>query len=229
MANLENIIGGINNQITDEFGSDNDLEVTGGGRGWTATTTLDGEEISAKGSTKVGAAEALYEEVKRLAALAASDDLTSEDMTEAEFEQCVAECATSERDFCECKCNGDNHGILAGRTTPAVILGKKQCACGCGEITNRVYVPGHDAKHHARLALIAYARANGLDEADLEAVKKAKVAEQRKAARGRRAERKAAAEQVAAKAAKVAATEAKSTRSRKAAEPKSPKGDDLPF
>lgn len=61
---VEYTISGINNQITDEFGADNDLTVKGGGRGWTATTTIKGAVWSAKATSKLGAAEALYDAIK---------------------------------------------------------------------------------------------------------------------------------------------------------------------
>lgn len=192
-------LGGINNQITDDFGADNDLEVKGGGRGWTATTTRKGRVLTAKGTSKVAAAEALYEEAKRVATLEL--DLTDEDMTEAEFENCVSECVGSPRLFCECKCGGRNHGLMGGvKREEIVLLGEKQCACGCGQTTNRTYVPGHDARHHGLLKLREWATANGQTGTD-EELRKAKAAAMRKAARERRAALRA---EVKAKAEAVA-------------------------
>jgi hypothetical protein len=210
-------IGGINNQITDEFGSRNDLTVTGGGRGWTARTSFNDDGfVEAKGTSKLGAAEALYEAIK--AADRAQDysniivrtgealDLTDEDMSEAEFEQCVAECVTSVRNYCDCKCQGRNHGAATG-ATGAILIGEKPCACGCGQTTQRRFVAGHDAKYHARVALIEFGLAEGIlpegitpatdpakvKDADLEPVRKAKAANLRKAARERRAAKRAGA------------------------------------
>lgn len=85
MDNINFEIGGINNQITDEYGTDNDLEVTGGGKGWTATTTLNGEVITVKATSKLGAALAMldYFEGRELDGII---DESNEDMTEAEQE-----------------------------------------------------------------------------------------------------------------------------------------------
>lgn len=202
---IAHVLGGINNQITDEYGSDNDMEVTGGGRGWTATTTIDGTEVSAKGTSKVDAAEALLAEAKRLSLL--NLDLTDEDMTEAEFEQCVAECVGSIRPYCECKCGGQNHGAAHGAAAPTLI-GKKECACGCGEITQRRFVPGHDARYHARIALREWAAENGVTGSE-EELRKAKAAALRKAARTRRAAKRAEVKANEAKVAKKAEEVAK--------------------
>lgn len=195
-------LGGINNQITDEFGSDNDMAVTGGGRGWTAKTTINGEVFSAKGTSKVGAAQALYDSLSAepetapripVRVLPVDDD---DEMTEAEIERCVAECMVSVRDYCECKCGGTNHGLGMARPERlvplATVKGKKACACGCGQVTQRTYVPGHDARHHARINLHKWAAANGITGTD-EALRKLKAAEARKAARDRRAAKRAVA------------------------------------
>lgn len=238
-------LGGINNQITDEFATDNDLEVTGGGKGWTATTTRrDGTVASAKGTSKLGAAEALYDLFKNgeLAGdrLVDNDDLDFEDMSEGEIAQCVAECIDSVTRYCACKCNGRNHGAGAGEArTFTATLGRKLCLCGCGGETQRQYVPGHDARHHGLIKLRAWATTNGIAGTD-EELRKAKAAAARKAARERKAARKAAeAAKVAEVVAQVAAgaeTEAKVKKARKG--PKalsdllnigSPRGDDLPF
>lgn len=137
-------IAGINNQITDDFGASNDLEVTGGGRGWTATTTIKGEVHSAKSTSKLGAAEALYAQIKH----GVADLLQPDDMSDAEFTRCVSECVTSRKPYCNCKCGGANHGAANG-TTPLAVIGPKLCLCGCGGTTKRLFVPGHDARYHA--------------------------------------------------------------------------------
>lgn len=199
MAATESIgyqISGINNQITDDFGSDNDLEVTGGGKGWKATTTVDGEVYFAKGASKLAAAENLYDVIKNRTV--AEDDPADVE----EVEGCAAECQSSESAFCRCACGGANHGALVGRTEPVVLVGDKLCACGCGEFTKRTYVPGHDARHHGLLKLVEWAEANGVlnpnddptgyTETEIAGARKAKAAAVRKAARERRAKLRAA-------------------------------------
>lgn len=65
---------------------------------------------------------------------------------------CNGECMASAKDLCDCRCNGDNHGILfrlQGRPIVPVMYGDKQCLCGCGGTTKRRFVPGHDARYHA--------------------------------------------------------------------------------
>lgn len=72
---------------------------------------------------------------------------------------CAGECMVSKSPVCECECGGSNHGILVrllsqsvpGTGGKPIMLGPKPCACGCGGTTNRKYVPGHDARHHAAL------------------------------------------------------------------------------
>jgi hypothetical protein len=189
-------ISGINNQITDDFGTDNDLRVTGGGRGWTATTTFRGEQVSATATSKLAAAEALYDRFTAGDFTEAdadndplSDDLDFEGMTEGEAAQCVAECVTSIRPFCECRCDGKNHGAMHGASAPTM-LGPKPCKCGCGQTTNRTFVPGHDARYHGLVALREWAEANGQTGTD-EELRKAKAAAMRKAARERRAAKRA--------------------------------------
>lgn len=200
-------ISGINNQLTDDFGTDNDLEVTGGGRGWTATTTADGEVYSAKGTSKLGAAEALYQMFKDGKNVEPDEDIE-------EIEGCADECQSSESDFCRCKCGGINHGALVGRKAPVVQIGKKLCKCGCGETTNRTFVPGHDARFHALEALTAWAEANGVTGTE-EQLRKAKAAAVRKAARERRAKQRAAATKAAEKVAKTVKAKPAKSKTRK--------------
>ena len=68
---------------------------------------------------------------------------------------CSGECIVSEARTCKCDCRGHNHGIvhaLVGGVRPnPIMIGPKPCACGCGGITQRKYVPGHDARHHSAL------------------------------------------------------------------------------
>lgn len=207
-------IGGINNQITDEFGADNDLEVTGGGRGWTARTTISGVVHSATGTTKLGAAEALYQQIADADLIEQTDleddrkadieeQLDFEDMTEGEAAQCVAECVTSIRPFCECRCQGRNHGAATGAVAPT-LLGEKPCKCGCGQTTNRLFVPGHDARYHGLMKLREWwDRSDHDGPFNEEQARKEKAAAMRKAARERRATKRA---EVAAKAEAVAKT-----------------------
>lgn len=75
---------------------------------------------------------------------------------------CTGECMTSTERVCDCRCNGDTHGLverLQGRGKAPVLYGDKPCLCGCGGTTKRRYVPGHDAKHHAMLKAQAKAGA----------------------------------------------------------------------
>jgi hypothetical protein len=87
---------------------------------------------------------------------------------------CVGECMFASPDSpCDCRCGGDNHAIggamfisamidaiAAGDTKAAkvaikaarpVMLTPKPCTCGCGGLTLRRFVPGHDARYHAAI------------------------------------------------------------------------------
>ncbi len=119
---------------------------------------------------------------------------------------CVAECMDGRSDICECKCGGANHGLAgdlfvgaleAGGMAHALgvirptVHGPKPCLCGCGGITNRRFVPGHDAKYHGRIKREQQAKERGISVDEVPAA----------LARERRARRKAAkeaAEQAAA-------------------------------
>lgn len=187
-------LGGINNQITDEFGADNDMKVTGGGRGWTASTTLNGATVQAKGTSKLDAANRLYEQIKAsFREVLEPDEGDFEGMSPGEAARCVAECMTSIKPYCECRCDGANHGAGAG--IKAILLVSKECACGCGGITNRRFVPGHDARFHAA----EKARAAGFSSVEEFRVKQ-KADRNARAATKRRAKRAA----IKAGAAKVA-------------------------
>lgn len=78
---------------------------------------------------------------------------------------CSGECLVSEAPTCKCDCQGRNHGlihaVIGGVRPNPVVLGPKECACGCGGITQRKYVPGHDARHHAAIKAAAKAATGG--------------------------------------------------------------------
>lgn len=161
------------------------VKVTGGGKGWTANAWKDGEIVqTAKATSKAEAVEVLA------AALEESDEDDEAGDIE-EIEGCADECQSSESAFCQCKCEGMNHGALVGRKAPATMIGPKPCKCGCGELTKRTFVAGHDARYHGLLALRKWAAEQGLTGDD-ESLRKAKAAAMRKAARERRAEQRAA-------------------------------------
>ena len=183
-------------QIEAEHGVE--VEVTGGGKGWKASA--DGGETY-KGTSKI---EALLALETALNDGMASVDEAEEDAEIADIEEiegCAEECQSSESDFCQCKCGGQNHGALVGRKAPAVQIGKKYCKCGCGETTNRTFVPGHDARYHGLQVLFAWAKEQGLTGTE-EELRKARAAAVRKVARERRAQQRA---EAAAKAEAVAA------------------------
>lgn len=77
---------------------------------------------------------------------------------------CSAECLSSEARTCRCNCRGTNHGLLwaiAGGVVPnPVVIGPKPCAYGCGGITQRKWVPGHDARAHSAALSAAKAAAS---------------------------------------------------------------------
>lgn len=251
MARTESIeyqISGINNQITDEFGADNDLTVTGGGRGWTARTTVRGIVHSAKGTSKIAAAQNLYDFIKQMKAGNTEGEPQPEPEPESKTERatvddaftllmaifpdlergeadddttpgpiwverggspflltvipCVGECMSGQSDLCECKCDGANHGLgsrafvaaweqantkadrqAAIRSIRPTVMGAKECLCGCGETTQRRFVPGHDARYHAALKRQQQAAERGVAIDDLPGILKAERAAARKAKR----------------------------------------------
>ena len=149
---LENIVG-----ITGE-----NPEITGGGKGWTATAG----EHTGKGTSKDEAIKALM-----LVVAKAETGFDEGDMSEGEIAKCVAECVESQRPYCECKCGGTNHGtgpngLILVKGTFARQIGPKECLCGCGGLTDRTFVPGHDARYHAaqKTAAGAAAAGVGIDE-----------------------------------------------------------------
>ena len=83
----------------------------------------------------------------------------------------------------------------AAARAPRIVF--KACECGCGGPTQRRFVPGHDAKHAASIALAARAAAAGRSVEDQVALD----AEDRKSA----ARAKGAARRAADKAAALAA------------------------
>lgn len=177
--------------IEDEFNVE--VVITGGGRGWTAS--VDGGAV-AKATSKMAALTALYD---MLEDMNGGDSTDQDEDPDGEFEgECSDECLSSQSAFCQCKCNGINHGMGAGRKSPAVMVGPKPCKCGCGETTKRTFVPGHDARYHGLVALTKWAKDNGITGSE-EELRKAKASAVRKAARERRAaQRKAADARIAA-------------------------------
>jgi hypothetical protein len=124
------------------------IEVTGGGRGWRAEAT-DAEGVIFR---------PLHSSTSKMDALitisnALDDmDVNGEDEPEDDFdmESCSAECQSANPNSpCSCKCGGANHPKADGGSV--VVMGEKQCACGCGQVTKRRYVAGHDARHHFAL------------------------------------------------------------------------------
>lgn len=195
-------------------------EVTGGGRGWTASVEAEDGALSAKSTTKLQALVDLMNVVK---ANANEDEFDDGDMDEGEIAQCVAECVDSTSSYCRCKCGGRNHGLEASERQPVIRLGRKPCKCGCGEFTERQFVSGHDARYHAAQALEEYRVLHGL--ATTKDAQAHKTAALRKAAADRRrvarAAKKEVQAEVAVKAAEVAAAVAtparRSRRSKEAA------------
>lgn len=183
-------------ELEGEFGVE--IEVTGGGRGWAATATEDGVAVDvAKESSKLSALQVLQD---GLAAWQMNGNQSLEEIEAEEIEGCSDECQSSESAFCQCACDGANHGANITRTEPflLVVIGNKPCKCGCGEITKRQFAAGHDARYHGLVALREWAVANSVTGTD-EELRKAKAASLRKAARERRAAKRAG-EQVIAEA-----------------------------
>jgi len=172
-------IGLADNAIVDETGEY--PTYSGGGTGWTATVG----DLSAKATSKAGAAEALVDlvlgrrdlRVKKTKAMKAAGI------------HCNSECMGSVRLICECSCGGQNHGGGNARTWAVTVVGAKECLCGCGQITERRFVPGHDARFHAAERLTEGAKEAGLD---LEAYKVQMIEARKERARLARARRKAA-------------------------------------
>lgn len=101
------------------------------------------------------------------------------------FVPCVGECMAGQSDLCDCRCAGENHGIAKASLIDALLMGglsvqsfnaqrrptiygKKSCACGCGGETLRRFIPGHDARYHARQNLLKFATATNLRPAGSE-------------------------------------------------------------
>lgn len=218
--NIDPAVEEVLNAITDTYGiPQNAVEFGGGGKGQTATTT-SGIILTGRGSSRLAAARDLQRQVAEVYATAPDGDVEGdfEGMTEGEAERCVAECMTSQSDYCECKCDGANHGATSGRKTPAIRLGRKTCACGCGLETQRRFVPGHDARFHAA----EKAREAGFETVEAWRVEMRKSRNERAATKRRekRAAIKAGADRIAAAA--KAGTLVPGSKP-------SPKGDDLPF
>lgn len=177
-------------EVETEF--DVEITVTGGGRGWTASAdgSFGGEPITAKATSKADAIEALAD------LLEANRDADTDDAEPGEeFEGCSDECQSSTSSVCQCKCDGENHGSALGSKARVVSLGEKPCRCGCGGITKREFVAGHDA----RFATMEAAKAAGQTVEEYRAALKV---ERNKRAAAKRRDKRAA---IKAGAAKVAA------------------------
>jgi hypothetical protein len=181
MATLNEQIEG----MVEDFGVE--VEVTGGGKGWTAKA--EGEDISLniKAASKADAIQLLR---VALSDAVAKQDGDEDEIGDEDEDACSEECQSSTSAFCQCKCGGILHGAMVGNKGKAVMIGDKPCKCGCGQTTKRTFVAGHDAKYHGLVALRAWAKAEGLTGTD-EELRKAKAAAMRKAARERRAAKRA--------------------------------------
>jgi hypothetical protein len=192
------------------------IEVTGGGKGWTARTVSGlGGEQTFKATSKMAALEGL------------ADLLDTED-EEAEpgeeIEGCSDECQSSTSNICQCACQGENHGVGVNLSKPIVVVGDKPCKCGCGMTTKRTFVPGHDARYHGLMGLMEWWDGQDSDKPFNEAeARKAKASALRKAARERRAAQRA---EVAARVMEVVKTIPVGPKPGKSG---SPKGDALLF
>ena len=113
---------------------------------------------------------------------------------------CVGECMQGRSDVCDCRCMGANHGLMRigslGSPTWSEIealrpvpFGPKPCLCGCGGLTDRKFVPGHDARFHAMQDRIRRASAAGIS---LEELAEADTQARKERVRARKAERRAA-------------------------------------
>lgn len=159
-------------EIEDEYGVE--VEVRGGGKGWTATATGD-KVTTVKADNKATALSLLSNSLQE----GEGEDV--EDAEEVDLDGCSEECQNANPNSpCTCKCGGANHP-----GSDVVVFGPKPCRCGCGEITKRRYVPGHDARHHFALR----AAAAGLD---VEAFRAQLKAERNKVAAAKRREKRAA-------------------------------------
>lgn len=114
---------------------------------------------------------------------------------------CVGECMEGKSDVCDCRCSGANHGLMRLALLPGVTwtavrglrpvpFGPKPCLCGCGETTDRKFVPGHDARYHARIKYEAERAALGLSVEEYAEHRKQQARDKAKARRqARRAAR----------------------------------------
>lgn len=169
-----------------------EIEVTGGGKGWTAKAD-DGTE--AKAGSKMLALEALHNRLDENRAEVESDDDEAEIDEEIE---CSEECQNANPNSpCTCRCGGLNHPREGSKEV--VVFGPKPCKCGCGLTTKRAFVAGHDAAFH----FAERAAAAGMDVEDYRKMLKAE--RNRKAAADRKAKR-AAAKALQAKVEEIAKT-----------------------
>jgi hypothetical protein len=196
-------------EIEAEYGVE--ITVTGGGKGWTAEAVDDeGIILRVKADSKMGVLSLLDNSLQE-------QESTGEAEADEDEDGCSEECQNANPNSpCTCKCGGRNHP-----GNDVVVFGPKPCRCGCGEITKRRFVAGHDARFH----FAERARALGLTadalRANLKRERNAKSAAARKA---KRAALKAAAPAVEAAVAKIAVAagveaKAKTARTRKVTKP----------
>lgn len=160
--------------IEAEYGVE--IEVRGGGRGWTAIATMEsGKTLTVQSDSKGEVLSLLDNSLQE-------NESDVEDLMEAvENGECSIECISANPSSpCNCRCGGANH------PGHAVVIGPKPCKCGCGEITKRLFVAGHDARYH----FAQRAAAEGLSVEDY---RKALKVERNKVAAAKRREQRAAA------------------------------------
>jgi choline dehydrogenase-like flavoprotein len=142
------------------------FEITGGGKGWTLVFELNGNEFVCMATSKT---QALVDALAKVQAVQAFEDEPADEQDDDEA-GCSEMCQRAKTPYCTCKCGGENHPVIDGEE--AVFIGTKECKCGCGETTDRLFKAGHDARYHARMALIAEAAKRGLTVSATELVLK---------------------------------------------------------
>lgn len=170
---------------------------------------LDAEEAKAPRATVEDAIEAIRLVFPGMDIIEEDDDRTpgpvwSEDASGnpvlVSITPCVGECMEGKSDVCDCRCSGANHGLMRLALLPGVTwtavrglrpvpFGPKPCLCGCGETTDRKFVPGHDARYHARIKYEAERTSLGLTVEEYAEHRKQQARDKAKA---RRAARRAA-------------------------------------
>ena len=115
---------------------------------------------------------------------------------------CVGECMEGRSDVCDCRCLGANHGLARLGLLPTwgevkalqpVRFGPKECLCGCGGLTDRKFVPGHDARFHAAQNRTRRAAAAGISLEELAEQDKEAARARSRASRAARREARTAA------------------------------------